>query len=457
MANSSGTSEPAFLRTPPICRYLFILSTPDFTGDNERRVFIDDVTCLGCGCACDDIRITVQGGRIVEATRACELGATWFGDGSLPAEAAVDGRRVTLEAALASAGELVRAAKRPLVYLAPGITNEAAREAVALADIIGAAIDSVTSDTAIGAILAAQERGRASATLGEGRHRADVVVWWGVDPALRYPRYTERYLPASRTTIAVDVGERTAPPDADRRFLLPAEDEVATLTALRALVGVPLVDAMPPDRDPVTSAIWARARVLASALTVARYVVVVADAEPPAGASAQPVDHVRMSALIAFVQALNGPTRAALSLLRGGGNRSGADAVLTSQTGYPAAVDFARGVPRYRPFDGRALQLASRGEVDAAVVVGYLDAAPDGLSAFVRTVPAVVIGPDASAMTLGQRCVAIDTGLAGVHDAGTVLRLDDVPLPARAVVPGPPATAGIVKAVRQAVVTGRQT
>ena len=417
---------------------------------------VEDVTCLGCGCACDDIQVTVRGDRIVEAGRACTLGVAWFGDGSLPAEAAIDAQRAAIEAALASATDLVRAAKHPLVYLAPGITNDTAREAVALADAVGAALDSVTSGTVMGAILAAQERGRASATLGEGRHRADVVVWWGVDPARRYPRYAERYLPASCTVIAVDVGERLAPPDTDRRFLLPAEDEVATLAALRALVAAPAVDAAPPDRDPVTAAIWARARALAPALAAARYVLVVADAEPEPSTAARPGDHVRMSALIALVQALNGPTRAALSLLRGGGNRSGIDAVLTAQTGYPAAVDFSRGVPRYRPFDGGALQLASRREVDAVVVVGYLDAVPAEVAAFVRTVPAVVIGPDASAMTLGQRCVAIDTGLAGVHDAGTVLRLDDVPLPARAVVSGPPAAAGVVKALRQAVVTGGQ-
>ena len=417
---------------------------------------VEDVTCLGCGCACDDIQVTVRGDRIVDAGRACALGAAWFGDGSLPAEAAVDAQRAPIEAALASAAGLVRAAKRPLVYLAPGITNETAREAVALADAIGAALDSVTSDTTMGAILAAQERGRASATLGEARHRADLVVWWGVDPARRYPRYAERYLPASPTVIAVDIGERLAPPEADRRFLLPAEDEMATLAVLRGLVTAPAPEPAPNEKDPVAAAIWARARALAAALIAARYVVVVADPEPEPDARAQPAGHVRMSALIAFVQALNGPTRAALSLLRGGGNRSGIDAVLTSQTGYPAAVDFSRGVPRYRPFDGRASQLASRREVDAAVVVGYLDAVPAEVSAFVRTVPAVVIGPDASAMTLGQRCVAIDTGLAGVHDAGTVLRMADVPLPARAVVTGPPAAAGVVKALREAVVTGGQ-
>jgi formylmethanofuran dehydrogenase subunit B len=58
------------------------------------------------------------------------------------------------------------------------------------------------------------------------------------------------------------------------------------------------------------------------------------------------------------------------------------------------------------------------------------------VAAFIAAVPSVVIGPDASAMTLGPRSVAIDTGLAGVHDGGTALRLDDVPLPAARRGPG---------------------
>ena len=417
---------------------------------------VEDVTCLGCGCACDDIRVTAEEGRIVEAARACALGIAWFGAGSALALATVDGTPSTIDGAAVAAASLVGAAQRPLVYLAPGLTNDAVREAVTLADVLGAALDSVTSDTAIGAILAAQERGRASATLGEGRHRADVVVWWGVDPAHRYPRFVERYVPASRTTIAVDVGDRLGPREADRRFLLPAEDEVATLAAVRSLVGLPAVESGSPDADPVRAAIWARARALAPALVAGRYVVVVADGEPPAGGAASPADHVRAAALIGLVQALNGPTRAALSLLRAGGNRSGIDAVLTSQTGYPAAVDFSRGAPRYRPFDGAAHHLAARREVDALIVVGRWEDVPAGVASLLTAVPTVVIGPSASTARLGPHSVAIDTGTAGIHDAGTVLRLDDVPLPARAVVSGPPAAAGVVKAVRQAVVTGRQ-
>jgi formylmethanofuran dehydrogenase subunit B len=418
---------------------------------------VEDVTCLGCGCACDDIRVTVEDERITEAARACALGAAWFGDGSAPALATIDGTHSTVDGASVAAASLIGAAQRHLVYLAPGLTNDAVREAVALADVLGAALDSVTSDTALGAILAAQERGRASATLGEGRHRADLVVWWGVDPAHRYPRYVERYVPASRTTIAVDISDRVGPREADRRFLLPAEDEVATLAAVRSLVSLPAAESAAPDGDPVRAAIWARARALAPALVAGRYVLVVADAEPLRGVAASADDHVLMSALIGLVQALNGPTRAALSLLRAGGNRSGIDAVLTSQTGYPAAVDFSRGAPRYRPFDGAAHHLAARREVDALIVAGRWEDVPAGVASLLTDVPTVVIGPGASTARLGPRSVAIDTGTAGVHDEGTALRLDDVPLPARAVVSGPPAAAGVVKAVREAVVTGRQT
>src|SRR5207247_3636897 len=87
---------------------------------------------------------------------------------------------------------------------------------------------------------------------------------------------------------------------------------------------------------------------LARRLMQARYVALVADGEPgPA-----PSDPDRAEALVALAQALNGPTRCALSTLRGGGNRAGAEQVLTWQTGFPCAVDFARGYPEYRPHGG---------------------------------------------------------------------------------------------------------
>jgi formylmethanofuran dehydrogenase subunit B len=133
-----------------------------------------------------------------------------------------------------------------------------------------------------------------------------------------------------------------------------------------------------------------------------------------------------------------------MSLLRDGGNRSGADAVMTSQTGYPMAVDFARGFPRFRPYDATAPALLAGGRVDAVVVVGSMDQVPEPLSSSMRRLRRVVCGPRASEADAGAS-VAIDTGVAGVHDAGTALRMDDVPVRLRPSIVGPSSAADVVR------------
>jgi formylmethanofuran dehydrogenase subunit B len=151
---------------------------------------------------------------------------------------------------------------------------------------------------------------------------------------------------------------------------------------------------------------------------------------------------------------LNGVTRCALSTLRGGGNRTGADACLTSQTGYPAAVDFVRGYPRYRPHDTGIGRL-SRGEIDAAVVIGSAALLPPATLASFARVPCALIGPRATDSPLTPVEAAIDTAVAGIHEAGTALRMDDVPLPLRAALSGPPAALEMVGRVRQQVLLAR--
>src|SRR3989440_12632893 len=104
---------------------------------------------------------------------------------------------------------------------------------------------------------------------------------------------------------------------------------------------------------------------LARRMIQGHYVALVADGEP----GAVPADPDRAEALVTLAQALNAPTRCALVVLRGGGNRSGADAVLTWQTGFPFAVDFAAGFPTYRPHAGGAAP-PPPGEKHAALLVG---------------------------------------------------------------------------------------
>jgi formylmethanofuran dehydrogenase subunit B len=426
-------------------------------------------TCLGCGCTCDDIELRRDGNRILEASQACALGRSWFGDGVLPSRVRLGGRDAALDEALDTIAERLIAAKRPLVYLAGDLSCEAQRDGIAIADHARAMLATLTSSTSMASMLAAQELGRAGATLGEIRNRADVIVFWGVDPAVRYPRYGSRYAPEpagvhvpegrrSRTVIAVDVGDARGPADADVRLALSTDEEVQALTRLRAIalnLDMPRVSPLSrvvPEADPSNDphrgqTPHARYAEIAGLLMGGRYVAIVADAEPDEAGPAR--DGGRAAGLIALSQALNATTRCALSTLRAGGNRTGADACLTSQTGYPASVDFTRGYPRYRPHE---IPLAlERGHADMVLVLGSADSLPSAVREAIQRVSHAVAGPSASAGPLDQADVAIDTGKAGIHEAGTAIRMDDVPLPLMAVIPGPPAASAIARALRDRV------
>jgi len=63
-----------------------------------------------------------------------------------------------------------------------------------------------------------------------------------------------------------------------------------------------------------------------------------------------------------------------------------------------------------------------------------------------------VIGPRASESVLSRAAVLIDTGLPSVHDEGMVLRMDDVALPVRRRISGPPSTQAITRALCERIV-----
>ena len=407
---------------------------------------VEHVTCLGCGCGCDDVTVTVRENAIVEATPVCPLGRAWFGDGRVPSQVLSGGRPSTLEAAIAAAAATLTAARgRCLVFLAPDLSSQAQRRALEVADLLRATVDSDTSETAATGLLTAQRRGRAGATLGEIRNRGDVFLFWGTDPAVRYPRFLERYsikpagahVPAggpARDLIGVSIGtDRSLATSVTLE--LGAEEEITALSLLRAIVAGATVSDSP---------LAERLRDIAARLTRARYAVLVHDAEP----TDEPRNPLRIEGLIALAQALNGPTRAALCSLRAGGNRVGAEAVLTSQTGYPFAVDYSRGYPRYQPERRGLVRLRERG-LHSALVVGSAVFSEEDAAAL-SSVPTVAIGPRASQARF-TTSVAIDTGVAGIHESGVAYRMDEVPLELRPPLSGPTTTADVLAALSEAL------
>ena len=402
------------------------------------------ITCLGCGLLCDDVTVAVSNGRVSGLAPPCPLGTAWLGSGAVPDRIQTGKRDVTFESAITTATSLVVGARgHVLLYLGPGLTIEALKPAVAIADQLQAVVDTATSAAAASGILAGQRRGRAAATLGELKNRADAVLFWGVNPERTHPRLFERLVEAkgthvpegrgSRFVVSVRIGlDGTGDPNLSLQF--PASGELAALSILRSIIAGSTV--------PGAGAGTAGLPELAARLMAAKYVAIVASGED----SDAHRPSQRAEGLIALTQVLNGPTRAALFTLRSGDNQNGVEALLTWQTGYPFAVDFRGGVPVYVP-DRRGLDDLT--SVAAALVLGDWRAIPPETLAAFAVLPTVVIGPAASEVPGAHVC--IDTGRAGIHEGGTAYRMDDVPLPLTPALDGPRTAVMVLGALEDAV------
>ena len=172
------------------------------------------VTCAGCGLLCDDVTIECDGDA-VRLHPPCDLGAEWFsgrsrGRASAP-PATIDGQPDHIDEAVKRAAELLRAARRPLVYGFDSATVEDARAAVALADRLGALVATSGSGGPWPGVPAVPLRGSSTATLGEIRDRAGLVVIWREDPETTHPRLLgrlgfgdqHRSQPGARRTLVV--------------------------------------------------------------------------------------------------------------------------------------------------------------------------------------------------------------------------------------------------------------
>jgi formylmethanofuran dehydrogenase subunit B len=143
-----------------------------------------------------------------------------------------------------------------------------------------------------------------------------------------------------------------------------------------------------------------------------------------------------VEALLRLVTDLNDYTRFHAKRMRVPGDVAGADSVLCWQTGYPFSVNLSRGYPRYNPGEYSANEVLERDEADACLLVGS-----DGTSALselaqanLARLPIIALDPP-TALTAPQPTVRFTTAVYGIHRPGTAYRMDEVPIPLRAVLP----------------------
>jgi formylmethanofuran dehydrogenase subunit B len=394
------------------------------------------VTCLGCGCLCDDLTTRVVRGRIVDIGCECELGLRWFSRSPEETEgpaAWVDGRVVEVAEALDRAGELLRQSRAPLLFGLTQTSTEAVREALALADRIGARVWLDRTEADLGRVAAFSQSGRVSATLGEVKNRADVVVFLGGDPIATHPRHGERYSAEARgrfisgrqSRFVAIVGEppSSASFQADLFVSCSPRAELEFLTMARALVKRGRVD---HSRFGARTAIEpSLVSTLVSRLDEARYGAIFYRCRQESFAYAAACWEV----VSALVTDLNGSGRRFVLLGMGSaGNTTGAEAALAWQTGYARNVDFRLGAPTPIEEFSTVGEVIEQGGVDALVLIGIEKLA---ILASPRDLPVIAIAPGASPINQPTAQVAIATRTAGIDGAGTVMRSDGVALPLR--------------------------
>jgi formylmethanofuran dehydrogenase subunit B len=394
-----------------------------------------NVACPGCECVCDDIGLTVVDGRLTAVEHVCAKGNRWFRSHAAPERPAaeIDGRSVALDEAVSRAAEHLRTAGAPLIYGLSRSAISGQRAAVALAERLGAIVDTTASLCHGSSSLAVQDAGEATCTLGEARNRADLVVFWGCQPGESHPRHAERYsvfphgtfTPAGRSDRTVVMAGDSARvrewrldahgarPDLVVPFERGGDFEAAS--ALRRLL----------RDDPSTDA-SVELRQLMTLMRRCRYGIVFYGQEREETSGGQ---RACVLALLTLVAELNRVTRFAARRMSWQGDVLGAHNVLCWQTGYPFAVDFSRGYPRFNPGEFSANDLLERHDVDVCLLVGSetVSLLSPAASGWLRSIPTITLDYPGSPAPFTPS-VAFTTAAYGLHAPGTMFRMDTVPI-----------------------------
>jgi formylmethanofuran dehydrogenase subunit B len=399
---------------------------------------VEHVACPFCGCLCDDIGVEVEGSQILKVRRACSSGTGVFSDYDptlrLPT---VGGREVDWDEAVEEAASILDEADSPLIYGLSSSACEAQRKAVELADKIGAFIDTTSSVCHGPTGLAMQAVGEPSCTLGEVRDRADLLVFWGCNPGASHLRHFGRFsLTAKgaltpngrkdRTVYVVDVRPTESSSKADHFIQVQVGADFEVLTTLRLQV-----KGKQPEADVVGGVPVAQLQELAERMKACRFGI----AFMGMGLTMTPARQLNVAELFTLVAELNEYAKFVVMPMRGHGNVTGADQVLTWSSGFPFAVSYARGYPQFSPGEFSAVDVLARAAADAALILASDPGAhfPRAAARHLERIPTIVLDHAPSVTTATAR-VVLPTAAYGVDAAGTAYRMDNVPIPLRSVI-----------------------
>jgi formylmethanofuran dehydrogenase subunit B len=470
------------------------------------KVF-QSVVCTICGCLCDDLEVTVENNEIVKMKNGCAVCEAKMVHGYKSDERILkphirkDGKLVpvTMDEAIHKAAEILTDAKYPLLFGWTSSASETQHVGVELAEELGCTLDNCCSVCHGPSVMATQEIGIPTATLGQIRHRADLIVYWACNPWASHPRHVERYTAFTDgrfeksefkeyvQKLKAKAGQKKVAATIRRtqvRYQLPQRPQAALVDAPpqaltkdgRKMVVFDVMKTMTADVadyfvqvEPNSDyEIFGALRCLVNdqELDVDRvggvpveYLKEIADVMVNAEFGAiffglgltQSIGRFRNVELaIALTRDLNRKTKFVVSPMRGHFNVTGANTVFAWQTGYPFALDFSQGYPQYNPGEFTAIDLLRQGDNDATLVISADPGAhfpKDALQNMMKH-PVITINPDWNAISrLGD--VVFPTQWCGIEQAGTAYRMDSVAITLKKVVEAPPGVPSDEEIVRR--------
>jgi len=456
---------------------------------------VSNVTCPVCGSLCDDIELEVENNIITKVRNACGMGEAKFLGYSahrpLKPLMRKNGELVqtTLSEAIKKSAKILADASYPILYGWSNTSSEAQRIGVELAEEVGGVIDNTSTVCHGPSVLSIQDVGYSTCTLGQIRHRADLVLYWASNPWSAHPRHIERYTNftegrfrssewnrylsnlnayrskqriqrAAKLNREIRKAAARTPPSEERLQRLPHslfdKERKMIVVDVRRTRSADLADyfmQVEPNKD---YEIFQALRLLlrdeelevdsvggVPVETLEDLVDVLVSCEFGVlffgvGLTMSEGKVRNIEAGISLVRDLNQYTKFIIMPMRGHYNVTGANIVSTWQTGYPYAVDMSRGYPRYNPGETSVVDILSRGESDAALVVASDPVAHFPKQAAQNLVknPLIVVDPENTATSL-LADVVLPTAVCGIEAEGTAYRMDRVPLPLKKVVKAP--------------------
>jgi formylmethanofuran dehydrogenase subunit B len=405
---------------------------------------INAVVCPCCGNLCDDNEVQVEDNKIVKVRTECAISSSkflnYYKERNTKPLVRVDGqlKPTTLEDAIERVARMLVEAEYPLLYGWSLTSCEAQKKGVELAEEVGGVIDNTTTVCHGPSILGVQDLGDPTCTLGEVRARADLIIYWGCNPSSAHVRHMKRYsslskgrfrLPEQRKVVVVDVRKTPTARNANVFVQVKPNQDYELMTALKMLLQNEEIEEQEVAGVPIE-----QIEELAELMRGCEFGVLFYGL----GLTMSEGREKNIDAALTLVRELNKWTKFAIMPMRGHYNVTGANQVLTWQTGYPYAVDFSRGYPRFEPGDTTAVDVLSRGYNDATLVVASDPVAnfPKDAVKHLCSEPLAVIDPHIS-LTAFMADVVIPSAFIGIEEEGTAYRMDGVPLILKKVVEPP--------------------